>query len=379
MNGMKRKAAAEALKAVADTDDGVVADSSANMDAVIASMLVPVAPTGAAAPSSSAAPLSADGATPAGSGAVPAAPAGDDTPIVDDNEDAGDPEGGDDFDDYDNFFADSPSNDDGDGAAAPIELADDMLVSVTVDGEEKQVTLAELRRNYSGEGAIERRIQEASEKKNAAEAALAEAHEFARSERAKIANAMKALETVLLTPKAKMPDPRLADTDPGKYAAAMLQYQQDQQRLSMMRATIDGAMQKVEQDKVEVSEQTKMAEAQKLLNAIPALKDVKRAPKVQAAIVAAAKDHGFSDAEIAGVVDHRLYVLALKAGLYDKMRASKGLHPEVQKKLQRTMPSGNGRTVSARTHQQRDAFAKAQRTGSVEDVAATMIAPAKRR
>lgn len=277
------------------------------------------------------------------------------------------------------FFADPEGSEQ---AVDPAQLTDDLKLTVTVDGKETQVTLGELRRNYSGEKAIAGRLQEATEARNAAKAELASVQAEATAERARLAKAMSALQQMLLTPRVKLPDPALQRTDAAKYLLQMEHYRQDQARLASVQSTINKALETVEEDKARVTEAQMEQEMQKLLTAIPAMRDPQKAPVVQSTIMEAATAAGFSLDEIKGAVDHRLFVLAMKAGLYDKLMARRTSHQQVQQKetVLPTGAGGNSATVKGARQQpmrQRAPSKPNAPAGSVDAVAASLIIQAR--
>lgn len=347
-----------------------------SLQAVVASMLAPTGATSDPSTTSEGTEAPAASKLPDNAGASTTT----DTP-KDASSDAPEGEGADDFDvDGADFF--QTDTKDAQTADTAAELTMDTLVPVTVDGEQRQVKLADLVKRYAGEGAIEKRLQEATELRTAAKREQEEIQRHVVAERARLANAMKALEHLILKPQVKMPDPNLQRTDPTAYVLQMEHYRQDQARLLGLKGVMDEALTAVEKDRTEVSNEVKQREAEALLRAIPALADPEKAPKVQQIILSAAKAHGFSDEEVRATVDHRLYQIVLKAGLYDQMISKRKLHPQVQQGSQNVIPAGSGsasRKPTPFVHKQRAAFQKASQTGSVEDVAATMLVPASRR
>ena len=81
------------------------------------------------------------------------------------------------------------------------QLTDDTLVSVTVDGQDKEVRLADLKRAYSGEGAIEKRLQLATETKKQAENLKVQVEQELNTGRQNLVKAFSAFESLMFQPQ----------------------------------------------------------------------------------------------------------------------------------------------------------------------------------
>ncbi len=114
------------------------------------------------------------------------------------------------------------------------------------------------------------------------------------------------------------------------------------------------------------------AEKQKLLAAVPAWRDDKRAKSEQAAITTYAKGLGFTDQELAGLTDHRAVLALRKAWLYDQ---GKGLKGKQTPKATKQVPAGKPPTKAESTGRERDrALERLKREGSVSAGVAALLA-----
>lgn len=333
-------------------------------------------------------PVAPQGAT----GDDPKAPNAGDANLAGSDEDRG-TDAEEDDDNFDPFTTTVPGNeqrsddDSGQGNDDP----DAETFEVKVDGKTVNVTLAELKRQFSGEKAIERRLEEATVARAEAQRLKAEADAAILAERNaliadrnKLAKAIAALRNTLAAPLVKRPDPALRNTDPAQYAAKWADYQADQERVRHRSEMVDNML--ASNEALNTEEQTKQlatartVEATKLYEKVPALRDQKRAPMILKTIADAAAAAGFTQTDIQSAVDHRLYVLALKAGMYDRMKA-KATTPKadpVTRGQPNITPGGVGASSGSRApaaaKRQAALVKQAQETGTPQDVAATLIA-----
>ena len=122
-------------------------------------------------------------------------------------------------------------------------------------------------------------------------------------------------------------------------------------------------------------------EAAKLRVALPVLNDPVRGPKVQKAILSAAKEiYGFSDVDIAAAADHRIFVVMADAMRYRKLIAKNKARP-VSTHPRTIKPSGgsNRPVGSGAIRKEKATFKRARESGKTEDVAATMLVRKPRR
>ncbi len=265
--------------------------------------------------------------------------------------------------------ADDSPDDEGDGGTArPLELADDAQIAVTVDGESQVTTIAELKKRYAGEGAIEKRLQEATELRKTAVQQVAH-------NRDKLVEVLNAVGGILFTPTIAQPDPTLARTDPGAFLEQKTLYDNEVAMLADRKQKLQTALVAADTEVANSRTNMRAEEAAKLRAALPVLNDPVRGPKVQAAILSAAKEiYGFSDVDIAAAADHRIFVMAADAMRYRKMIAKNHARP-VTNKPRTIRPSGGSNKPRASVEAKRDkaVFKRARETGKTDDIAATLL------
>lgn len=276
-------------------------------------------------------------------------------------------------DDSDN--TDSADNED-DENFETIQLTDDMLVTVTVDGESKEVTLADLKRSFSGEGAIDKRLQIATETKKQAESLKVQVEQELNTGRQNLVKAFTAFEGLMFQPQITQPDPALMQSNPTQYLMQMELYREEQVELQQKRGKVQQAFAMYQQQEAQQKQQMQADAAQKLVEAMPALRDPVKGPELQKLMVDGARDYGFQDAELAEIVDHRMLIVLADAAAYRKLKAQGQAKPKVTSRNVPVMRPGAANNVAAATsaaRKQKAALETARQTGRLDDVAKTML------
>jgi hypothetical protein len=380
--------------------DTNAAPAQKGIDAVAASMLVQA--TGPAiekeelavvAPSSA---TRADAAT-AGDG-VSASPAGtqpDDTTVLetqDDelhNDDAADDSEDDVFVDFDKADDDTTetttttettdgeradeSGDDDFSVELLGEKDDKRLVSVTVDGAEETVTLADLKRRYAGEGAIDRRLQEATE----ARTATVKTYETGKQI---IETTLKEFGAAMFNRTVPAPDEGLRQSDPTRYLLQRDAYDREGEAIQAKFNRLSEVTKAVDAERTAYDAAVRNSAAIELQKLMPVLKDPKKGPIIREKIVTAAHFCGYTDADIAACTDPKLFrafAYVAKALALDGKTGVKAVKSSV-----RTLkPTGgaNKPKPGVAQRQQVTAMQRAKQTGSVDDIAMSMLTPAKRK
>lgn len=193
------------------------------------------------------------------------------------------------------------------------------LYAVKVDGAEKQVTLEELKRDYSGQAYIQKGMQEAAVARKEAESIF----QTLQTERQQFLATLENIQQqgVMRAPQA--PDIRLMDTDPIGYMQQKAHYDnnlqdyQSQQRQLYDQAQRHNALQE-QARKEELQQQTR-----RLIEAIPEFGDPEKAPVLQNKLLQFASKYGLSAEEVASTVDARLVQVLYDAYKYNRLSAVK--------------------------------------------------------
>lgn len=277
--------------------------------------------------------------------------------------------------DSDATATDAADNDD-DENFETFQLTDDTLIPVTVDGEGREVTLADLKRAYSGEGAIEKRLQVATETKKQAESLKVQVEQELNSGRQNLVKAFTAFESLMFQSQVPQPNPALQQTNPTQYLIQLENWRAEQGELQEKRSKVQQAVALFQQQEAEQLNQMKANAAHRLVEAMPVLRDPVKGPEIQRMMVDAARAYQFNDAELSEIVDHRLYLVLADAAAYRQLKAKGQAAPQKQTKATVTMRPGTSKTVAAASsiaRNQKAALETARKSGRVEDIAATML------
>jgi len=257
-----------------------------------------------------------------------------------------------------------------------IQLTDDTLIPVTVDGESREVTLADLKRAFSGEGAIEKRLQVATETKKQAESLKVQVEQELNSGRQNLVKAFTAFESLMFQSQIPQPDFALQQSNPTQYLIQLENWRAEQGELQTKRSKVQQAVALFQQQEAEQLNQMKADAAHRLVEAMPVLRDPVKGPEIQRMMVDAARAYQFNDAELSDIVDHRLYLVLADAAAYRQLKAKGQAAPQKQTKAVVTMRPGASNAVSvasAVARNQKAALETARKSGRVEDIAATML------
>lgn len=309
--------------------------------------------------------------------------------VVDDDDELEDIDDADsDQDDYEDEEDDAEDGDtdeeDEDDEDDAIQLRDDTVVSVTVDGQEVEVSLADLKRAYAGEGAIEKRLQEVTEAKKQTEElrnTLVQDKKKAETQLNQVVQLIDAFQTHLFAGRQSLPDPELATTDPNRYTQMKAAYDAEQTQIGQKRQAFEAAINHLLTEQQKEIDQAKRANAEKLVEALPDLKDQTKGPVLKKQIVEGAQSYGFTPAEIASAADYRLFVMAADAAAYRRLKEQAKLTKQDNKQDPKKTVKKRAaqQKPPRRVRQSQEALKRAAETGSVDDVAATLLVQQPRR
>lgn len=256
-------------------------------------------------------------------------------------------------------------------AEALADLSGEPLHDVTVDGRTQRVTLDELRKGYS-------RQQDYSRKT----AALAEQRRAAETERNSLKDALDAIildsETTdpVLAEGARTDWERLAAEEPERYARQRAEFDRRRERLAEAQAMRRAMAAKDDALRAEAFDAFASGQRQNLLRRMPELGDPAKRKAVAAELSAYAAELGFTDAEQARIVDHRLVQVFHDAMLHRKQQAARDrLSAKKVKHSSPTQAPAASREEGVRRSARLGALKRnAIRSGRVDDVVDSILA-----
>lgn len=292
-----------------------------------------------------------------------------DDDLEEDDEDDVEDDEGDDEDDAD--ISDSEP----DGPV--IDVQDEDLIEVVIDGEIEYRTVAEAKQALSGEGAYDKRVKEATEMRKSA--AAEQAH-FAQARSRQIGafqDVIGAVGQLLLQPRIKAPDESVKNSNPAQYVKHKDVYENEVRRVQQAKDQIASLYTQMEQEHENMFFQKRQVEGQRLMEALPALSDPEQGPQRERMILESADFYGFTPDEIGMANDHRLFLMAHDAALY-RASQGKGAKETLQKAKKRNKPPKTLRGGTTKRRTRTTANAKRRKalhdnaavTGRVDDIAA---------
>ena len=260
-------------------------------------------------------------------------------------------------------------------------------MTLWVDDQEVEVSIGELKKTYSGEGAIEKRLQEATETRKQAHADATMLMERLAQDQAALETALDGLDDNLYQAVIPPPPAELKKSNPERYLQHKEAYDQDQERIAKAKQALEKALNDTKQQREERRQEYAKQAGQILVQEIPELGDPEKANPMFQRMAQTAKVYGYTDQEIQNALDPRMFMLVRDAMRYRELTdKTKGRDPEVAKQQQqqkkvRRLRSGNTQAKTRARQmdkQQREIRERAKKSGKVQDVAATLLQPARR-
>ena len=253
---------------------------------------------------------------------------------------------------------------DADEAAGP----DEKFHTVKVDGQEVQVTEAELKRSYSGQKYVQQGMQQAAEQRKEAE----NVYVSLMQERENLANLVQQLELGAVA-RPQEPSRVTYEGDPIGLMEAKLDYEDNMKIYNETQAKVQQHLQ--QQTAAEQNARAALAqqEAQKLIELVPELRDADKASKFKEQVVKTAVDHyGYSAEQIASITSYRDLLVLRDAMKYHHIIANRDAVKEKAKKARPVIKPGS-KKVSTGNDVTRRHQAALKKTGSLDAALALMV------
>ena len=268
------------------------------------------------------------------------------------------------------------SEDESDDEAGDDEDADEAnetepVYTIKVDGTEKQVTLSELKRGYSGQQYVQKGMQEAAAQRKQAE----EVYAALLNERQQIAQLYQQIQAGQVATPPKAPSRELFDSDPIGYMEAKLnydeqlaQYQQQQMQFQQLSEQQAQAQQAARQAYLQ-------REVENLKNVIPELANPTNVDKFKNQILEAGQAYGYTPEEISQVVESRaLHVLRDAMKYREIMRGKQKADEKAQAARPKKAPIKAGsKRMENSNKAELQTKNKFKRSGRIEDALALMF------
>lgn len=242
----------------------------------------------------------------------------------------------------------------------------EQLYSVKVYGEEKTVTLDELRRGYSGQQAIQQGMQHVASAKKEVEQVYA----ALQAETQRVQQLRQQFESGSFTAPPKPPSDEMFKDDPIGYMEAKIAY--DKQSAEWQQQ--QHQLQALDQQQKQIQQQALQAhlhqEMQALQQTIPEFADPKQAAGLKEKLVRTGLAYGFDAAALDQITDAKTVRVLYDAMKYREIMGAKGeAERRVEKARPVVKPGAKKPAKSSKAKQRQQATARMKQTGSVDDVA----------
>jgi hypothetical protein len=241
---------------------------------------------------------------------------------------------------------------------------------IKVNGKPVEVTLDELMSGYQRDSDYRRKTMEIADERRL----LEEEVNKAKSESDAVAKLRQDYAARLgeieqsLNPEMNIDWNRLYESDPNEYHKMKIQVEEKNKALEIIKAERQRAIQEQQQEQTKVFNQYLEKQKRLLADKEPESVDPVKGEILRKDMTSYLKKEGYSDQELNMMVDHRSFVIAKKAMLYDKMMNSK-ISAKQSKTVPKMVRSGTTKTINKDSQQAKSLKSRLKQTGSMRDAA----------
>ena len=248
-------------------------------------------------------------------------------------------------------------------------VEEEQTFTVKAAGEEKEVTLDELKKSYQLGSDYTKKTQEVAEQRKVIDQE-AKAIIEARQVRDEYAQKLQAVEQFLVGSNDSPEDlAAMKENDPIGYAVKVAEMTEKKEQLQLVQAEQQRIAQQQQADRSAQMQRVVEQESQKLAQSLPEFSDKVKGEQIRNDIRSYGKSVGFTDEELSQVYDSRQVLTIHKAMMYDKLVKSK---PGMKKKVSNApkMVKGGAKVKQSVTDRTKKQMQRLQQTGSARDAAA---------
>jgi len=250
------------------------------------------------------------------------------------------------------------------------EQEEEAAYEIKVNGKPVKVTLDELMSGYQRDSDYRRKTMELADERRL----LEEEVNKAKSESDAVAKLRQDYATRLseiensMQPDANIDWAKLYETDPDEYHRKKIEVENKSKALETIKAERQRAIQEQQQEQSKVFNQYLEQQKKLLAEKEPEYVDPVKGEGLRKDMTSYLKKEGYSDQELNMMVDHRSFVIAKKAMLYDKMMNSK-ISAKQSKTVPKMVRSGTTKTINKDSQQSKSLKSRLKQTGSMKDAA----------
>jgi len=251
----------------------------------------------------------------------------------------------------------------------PEEVEEEQTFTIKAAGEEKEVTLDELKKSYQLGSDYTKKTQEVAEQRKVIEQE-AKAIIEARKVRDDYSQKLQAVEQFLTGTNDSPEDLSvMKENDPVGYAVKVAEMTEKKEQLQAIQAEKNRLAQEQQADNQAKMQKFVEQEQIKLAESLPEFSDKTKGEQIRNDIRSYGKKVGFTDEELSQVYDSRHVLVLHKAAQYDKLMAGKAGVKKKVAKAPKTVKSG-AKVKQNVTDIQKKQLKRLQQTGSARDAAA---------
>ena len=250
------------------------------------------------------------------------------------------------------------------------EQEEEAAYEIKVNGKPVKVTLDELMSGYQRDSDYRRKTMELADERRL----LEEEVNRAKSESDAVAKLRQDYATRLseiensMKPDANIDWAKLYESDPDEYHRKKIEVENKSKALETIKAERQRAIQEQQQEQTKVFNQYLEQQKKLLAEKEPEYVDPVKGEGLRKDMTSYLKKEGYSDQELNMMVDHRSFVIAKKAMLYDKMMNSK-ISAKQSKTVPKMVRSGTTKTINKDSQQAKSLKSRLKQTGSMRDAA----------
>jgi len=250
------------------------------------------------------------------------------------------------------------------------------LYKLTINGQETEVTLDELKKGYSRQSDYTRKTEKLSQDRKSVEEKNLEytrLNEEAKIKRDQYEKQLQVLSEQLRATEPQVDMERLYQEDPAEF----VKQKAEQDRRKELQAAAQQEQDRIRQEKQQESEKVYSQyldnERKLLAEKLPIYGDKDKGPEFVKNLTNYAKSIGYTDQEIAMLVDHRAVMMLANAYRYDKLKKA-NLNNKKVTKVSKVVSSSSPKVQDDSDNAKRMKSKKAtlKRTGKVNDAVSVL-------
>lgn len=250
------------------------------------------------------------------------------------------------------------------------------LYKLTINGQETEVTLDELKKGYSRQSDYTRKTEKLSQDRKSVEEKNSEytrLNEEAKIKRDQYEKQLQVLSEQLRATEPQVDMERLYQEDPAEFVKQKAEQDRRKELQTAAQQEQDRIRQEKQQESEKVYSQYLDNERKLLAEKLPIYGDKDKGPEFVKNLTNYAKSIGYADQEIAMLVDHRAVMMLANAYRYDKLKKA-NLNNKKVTKVSKVVSSSSPKVQDDSDNAKRMKSKKAtlKRTGKVNDAVSVL-------